>query len=81
MGFIINLLLGLFINIEWGIPALILLILHFVFDISILWFIGALVAWFLLVIASMLIVGFSAKCSNIKDPPKENKNIYSAKNK
>ena len=81
MGFIINLLLGLLINIEWGIPALILLILHFVFDISILWFIGALVAWVLLVIVSMLIVGFSAKCSNIKDPPKENKNIYSAKNK
>ena len=81
MGFIINLLFGLFINIEWGIPALILLILHFVFDISIFWSIGAFVLWVLVVIGSMFIVGFSAKCSNIKDPPKENKNIYSAKNK
>ena len=78
-GFIICLLFNMLINLEWSIPAWILLALHFWLDISIWWFVGALAFWILSIISWMSIMGWAADCSNTPDPPKENKNPYSVK--
>ena len=78
-GFIICLLFNMLINLEWSIPAWILLALHFWLDISIWWFVGALAFWILSIISWMSIMGWATDCSNTPDPPKENKNPYSVK--
>ena len=75
LSFIINLLL----NLEWSIPAWILLALHFLFGISIWWFIGGLALWFGVICIHMLFIGWAVSCGNQKAPPKENKNPYSKK--
>ena len=79
-GFLICFIFNMFLNLEWSIPAWILLALHFIFDISILWFIGGLAFWILCILSGMWIMGWAADCSNEKDPPRENKNPYSSKN-
>lgn len=76
----LTLLLNLIINIEWIIPAIVCLILHFAVDLSIWWFIGALIFWVLVVLVSTSVIEYAARCSSEKYPPKENKNPYSAKN-
>ena len=68
------------LNIQWTIPAWILLVLHYVLDWSIWWFWLALGLWFIDIFLWMTFIGWAAKCSNTPDPPKENKNPYSAKN-
>ena len=78
-GFIICLLFNMLINLEWSIPAWILLALHFWLDISIWWFVGAFAFWILSIISWMSIMGWVSDCSNTPDPPKENKNPYSVK--
>ena len=65
------------LNLEWSIPALILLALHYILDISIIWFFIALGVWILVLISWMWIMGWATTCSNTPDPPKENKNPYS----
>ena len=45
-GFWLSLLLNMLLNLEWTIPAWILLALHFVFDWSIWWFVLALALGF-----------------------------------
>ena len=78
-SFLLCLLINLLLNMEWSIPAWILLALHFLLDISVWWFIGGLVFWILCILSGMWIMGWAARCSREKDPPKENKNPYSAK--
>lgn len=78
-SFLLTLLFSLISNILWSIPAWILLVLHFVIDISIVWFICAISLWVILLIVSAWMIKFANKCSNIPDPPKENKNPYSNK--
>lgn len=78
-GFWLCLLINLLLNLEWSIPAWILLALHFRLDISIRWFVGGLSFWILSILADMRLIGWAARCSDEKDPPKENKNPYSAK--
>ncbi len=78
-GFIICLLFNMLINLEWSIPAWILLALHFWLDISIWWFVGAVAFWILSIISWMSIMGWASGCSNTPDPPKENKNPYSVR--
>ena len=73
------LLINLLLNLEWSIPAWILLILHFWLDISVWWFVGGLAFWIFSVLADMWLIGWSASCSKEKEPPKENKNPYSVK--
>ena len=68
------------LNLEWSIPAWILLALHFWLDISILWFVGGLAFWILRILAGMWLMGWAVACGNEKDPQKENKNPYSFKN-
>ncbi len=64
------------INLEWTIPAWILLAMHFVFGWKILWFWIALGVWLLSIILWMNIISWASGCSKT-DLPKENKNPYS----
>ena len=80
-GFFLCLLINLLLNLEWSIPAWILLALHFWLDISLWWFAGGMAFWILCVLSGMWIMGWAASCSSEKDPPKENKNPYSVKGK
>lgn len=73
------LLFNMLINLEWTIPAWLLLAMHFIFDWNILWFWVALGVWFVNIILWMDIIGRAANCS-ASDKPKENKNPYSVGN-
>ncbi len=70
------LLFNMLINLEWTIPAWLLLAMHFLFDWNILWFWIALGVWILSILLWMDILGWAANCS-ASDKPKENKNPYS----
>ncbi|MBQ4601788.1 MAG: hypothetical protein IJB24_02905 [Clostridia bacterium] len=78
-NFLLTLLFNMLLNLEWGIPALVLLILHFVIGLSIWWFVGAMAFWILCMITGMWIIGWARDCGDTPDPPKENKNPYSYK--
>ncbi|MBE6884072.1 MAG: hypothetical protein E7487_05660 [Ruminococcaceae bacterium] len=79
-SFLLCLAINLLLNAEWSIPAWILLLLHFLLDISIWWFVGGLLFWILCTASGMWLMGWAVRLGNSKDPPKENKNPYSAKN-
>ena len=76
---LISVALSLIFNLEWTVPAWILLALHFWKGISLLWFIGAIILWVLFVMLKMFVFGSLARAGNYKDKPKENKNPYSKK--
>lgn len=76
----LTLSVNLIFNIEWSIPAWILLVMHIVFDWRILWFWIALGVWILNTALWMHFIGFAAGCGEEKDV-RENKNPYSVKNK
>lgn len=78
-NFFVCLIFNMLLNLEWSIPAWILLALHYIVDISIIWFWVALGLWILILISWMSVMGWASDCSSEKDPPKENKNPYSAK--
>ncbi len=72
------LVLNMIFNWEWTIPAWILLALHFVLDWSILWFVLAFVLWLISILVWMAVMRWVVRCGDASDPPKENKNPYSA---
>ena len=76
-NFFLCLLFNMMLNFEGTIPAWILLILHFCIGISIFWFWLALALWIIYLLVWMKIIGWAGRCST-PDPPKENKNPYSA---
>ncbi len=78
-SFWLCLILNLLLNLEWSIPAIAALVLHYWLGISIWWFIGGLGLWLLRVLAGMWLMGWAAACSREKPPQRENKNPYSAK--
>ncbi len=78
-NFFLVLLFNMFINIEWTIPAWILLAMHFIFDWRILWFWIALGVWLLDILIWMSILGWASECST-PTPYRENKNPYSHTN-
>ena len=78
-NFLLCLLFNLLLNLEWSIPAWILLALHYWLGISIRWFWGGLAFWVLSILADMWLIGWAARCGDQKDPPKENKNPYSVR--
>ena len=78
-NFFLCMVINLLLNLEWSIPAWILLALHVWLDISIWWFIGGLFLWLLRVLLGMWFVSWASACGSRKDPPKENKNPYSVK--
>lgn len=79
-NFLLCLLFNMLLNIDGALPFMILLALHFIFDISIWWSIVAIAIWLGWLIVWMLFIGFAGRCGNTPDPPKENKNPYSKRN-
>ena len=83
-NFFLALLINMVFHLEGTIPAWILLVLHFVFGLSIKWFWIALGVWILGLIIWMTVVGWiygwANKCGNTPDPPKKNVNPYSVGN-
>ena len=77
-NYILAFLLNLVLNIEGAIPGIVLLVLYFIFDISIWWAAGAFLAWILYLLIWMWVVGIINKCSK-PEKQKENKNPYSKK--
>lgn len=77
-GFFAALGINLIFDLEWTIPAWILLVLHFVFDISILWFIGAIALWVVGVGVKTAVFSWLIREGNRPELPKENKNPYSS---
>lgn len=78
LGFFACLLINIVLNIEWSIPAWILLACHFIFDISIWWFVAALALWLIIMIGWMHFIGWAASCSNETSEARPNKNPYSS---
>lgn len=78
-SFWLCLLINMVLNLEWTIPAWILLALHFWLGWSIWWFVLALALWLINILFWMKVMGWAADCSNTPDPPKENKNPYSVR--
>ena len=78
-GFFIALGFNLIFNLEWTIPAWILLALHFAFSISIWWFMGAMAIWISIIALYTAFLCWVSRASNTSEIKKENKNPYSAK--
>lgn len=78
-GFFAALGINLIFDLEWTIPAWILLAIHFIFGISIWWFVGALVIWVIGVAIKTAVFSWLIRTGNTPDTPKENKNPYSSK--
>ena len=77
-GFISAVVINLIFDLEWTIPAWLLLAAHFIFKISIWWFVGALGFWVLSAIVRTAVLTWLVRAGNTPDPPKENKNPYSS---
>ena len=75
------LMINLLLNLEWSIPAWILLAMHYIlaWPIGLFWL--ALGLWIAGVLMWMFLIGWASDCSSEPDQPKENKNPYSVKNK
>ena len=77
-NFFAALVINMLFNLEWSIPAWILLGLHFWQGISLWWFAAGIGLWLLRITVGMLLVKWANRCGSSKDPPKENKNPYSS---
>lgn len=77
-GFFLCLIFNMLLNLDGLIPAAVLLVLHFVIDLSVWWAVAAAAIWIAWQVVWMLFIGFAGRCS-VPDPPKENKNPYSVK--
>ena len=73
-----------FLIISWlcSIPMWLTLLLHFVLGLSIWWFWGTLAAWLLAGLIRYALIRFGrwGVRETRKEPPKRNRNPYSAKN-
>lgn len=72
--------MNLVLNLEWSIPAWLLLIMHFVLSWSIWFFVGALALFIVGVFVKTLFISWAASAGSIPDKPKQNLNPYSTKN-
>ncbi len=78
-GFLLSYLINLAFNLEWTVPAWIALALHFIFGISLWWFIGAIIIWLMAVLFKTLVLFLLNKAGNMPEKYRENKNPYSSK--
>lgn len=76
-NFFLIFLFHMIMNLEWTIPAWLLLACHLFFDWSIRWFWIALALWLLNILLWMDIVQWASRCGSTADRTKENKNPYS----
>ncbi len=75
-NFFICLLINILLNLEGAIPGAILLVLHFIFEISVWWSVGAFALWIIYILLWMIIFGWANQASS-KNEYRENKNPYS----
>ena len=61
-NFFASLLFNMLMNLEWTIPAWLLLACHFFFDWSIRWFWIALGVWLVDILLKMELVSWAARC-------------------
>lgn len=78
-GFFIVLGFNLIFNLEWTIPAWIFLAFHFALDISMWWFIGAIIIWVSIIALYTAFLCWVSRACNTPEIEKENKNPYSSK--
>ena len=76
-NFLCSLCINLLLNLEGTIPAWLLLGAHFWFDISLLWFWGALALWGLSVLFRMIFWRWISRTSNEPKAERRNRNPYS----
>ena len=74
LSFFVNLLF----NLEWAIPAVICIVLHFVFGISLWWTFGFIALWIVVVLARTSLLFILNKAGNMPEKKRENKNPYSS---
>ena len=79
-GFILCLLINMLLNYKGMIPAVVLLVLHFILNWSLWLSIAAFGAWLLWLILWMYLIGWTERYYNTPEPQKKNKNPYSADN-
>ncbi len=77
-GFVLSFFVNLFFNLEWAVPAVICLVLHFIFGISLWWSFGAVMLWILIVLARTSLLFALNKVGNMPEKQRENKNPYSS---
>ena len=59
-GFWLCLALNMVLNLQWLIPAVILLACHFVLGISLWWFVAAVAIWFLWIFVTCIVLAYVA---------------------
>ena len=79
-GFILCLLINMLLNYKGMIPAVVLLVLHFILNWSLWLSIAAFGSWLLWLILWMYLIGWTERYDNTPEPQKKNKNPYSADN-
>lgn len=75
--FFLCLLVNMLIDWDGLIPAAVLLVLHYLFELSVWWAVAATVLWIVRIVIRMHFIGWARKCGDTPDIPKENKNPYS----
>lgn len=81
-NFLITFIFNLLLNSEWVIAIIIASIMHYKFDFSKWWLIGAWCCWLVpVLISTILLKVLSRASSGLQEVEQENKNPYSAKNR
>ncbi len=78
-GFLVSLLFTMALNLEWLLPAVLLVVFHFVFGWSLWWAALAAGLWLLWVVVVVWLLGLACRVGNAPKPQTENKNPYSKK--
>ena len=73
-----SLLINLGLNSLWTLPSWVLLVLHFIAKISIWWFWGTLIFWFLMLVIMTISLIAVGKTGEISVRPRKNANPYSS---
>lgn len=75
--FLFALFLNLLMNIAGTIPAIVLLICHFLFGLPLWIAVSAFLLWIICILIRMAAIRWASSCSNMPEPKCENKNPYS----
>ena len=78
-GFWASVLFTMALNLQWLFPAVVLLVLHFVFGLSLWWTAAAVGLWILWILVAVALLCLASKAGNAPRPQTENKNPYSKK--
>lgn len=78
-GFVVSLLVNMAFRAEWLVPALILLVLHFVLGIAWWWCLIPIGCWIIHALIVTLLLSFANWAGNAPEPQTKNINPYSNK--